>query len=159
MRINSFLTPGDLLIKLDANSKKQALENMLKRVAPLGETDSRAILDLLMERERLGCTGIGEGIAIPHTRCPFPEGRKAPIALLATLKTPVDFDANDGIPVDIIFMLLASDTSGGEHLTALALASRLLRNNEVATKLRAAASSDTAWQALTQNTKSETHAA
>ena len=159
MRINSFLTPRNLLIKLEANSKKQALEKMLERAAPLGDFEERAILDLLMERERLGCTGIGEGIAIPHTRCSIPEGRKAPIALLATLKTPVDFEANDEIPVDIIFMLLASDTSGGEHLTALALASRLLRNIEVATNLRAATSSDTAWQALTQNTKSKTHAA
>lgn len=149
MKIDAFLSPGDVLIGLKANSKKQVLNDMVRhatsRVVGL---DERATLDLIMERERLGCTGIGDGIAIPHSRCGLPTDQTAPVALLAVLENPIDFEANDDKPVDIVFMLLAPDTGGGEHLTALALASRVLRADDNAAKLRLCSSSAEAWELL-----------
>ena len=106
------------------------------------------VLDLLMERERLGCTGIGDGIAIPHARCPFENPDQAPLASLAILDQPIDYQAHDDKPVDIIFTLLAPSQIGGEHLTALALASRVLRNTECADKLRGCSTIDAVWSIL-----------
>lgn len=149
MKISSFMSPDDLYIRLKANSKKQVLQEMVRFAASRVERlDERAVLDLLMERERLGCTGIGNGIAIPHTRCTLPEGQTAPLAVLATLDQPIDFEASDDAPVDIVFLLLAPEGGGGEHLTVLALASRLLGSAELAERLRTSTTTADAWSVL-----------
>jgi len=150
MKINSILSPDDIVIGLKANSKKQVLQEMVRRIAEtVPELDQRSVLDQILERERLGCTGIGEGVAIPHARCAFPkELRSVPLAVLAVLDKPVDFQSNDEIPVDIIFMLLAPENPGGEHLTALALASRILRDTERAKELRGCKNAEAVWTLL-----------
>jgi len=144
------MTPDDIFIGLKANSKKQVLQEMVRRIADtIPELDQRSVLDQILERERLGCTGIGDGVAIPHARCAFPtELRGTPIAMLALLEKPVDYQSNDEKPVDIVFMLLAPENPGGEHLTALALASRILRDPARATELRGCTNSDAAWTLL-----------
>ena len=149
MDIGSFISPDDVFIQLKANSKKQVLEEMVRLASTRAQgIDPRTALDLLAERERLGCTGIGKGIAIPHTRCRPPSSLSRLAAVLAVLDQPVDFDAGDGVPVDIVFMLLAPQDSGGEHLAVLALASRLLSSDETAEALRRAASKEEAWSIL-----------
>ncbi|XDZ64781.1 PTS sugar transporter subunit IIA [Alphaproteobacteria bacterium LSUCC0684] len=150
------MTPDDIVIGLKANSKKQVLQEMVRRIAEtIPELDQRAVLDQILERERLGCTGIGDGVAIPHARCAFPaELRGTPIAMLALLEKPVDYQSNDEKPVDIVFMLLAPENPGGEHLTALALASRILRVPARASELRGCTNSDAVWTLLNSDSVS-----
>ena len=149
MKINSIMSPNDLIIGLKANSKKQVLQEITRRmIGDLDNVKHSVVLDLLMERERLGCTGIGDGIAIPHARCPIADQVNAPIASLAILEHPIDYQAHDDKPVDIIFTLLAPKQIGGEHLTALALASRVLRDADRAEKLRGCKNIDAAWSIL-----------
>lgn len=153
MKISSIMTPDDIFIGLKANSKKHLLQEITRRMTGhISDFDQRHILDQLMERERLGCTGIGDGIAIPHARCPFPEGDHAPLACLTILDQPIDYQAHDDKPVDIIFTLLAPENIGGEHLTALALASRVLRDKDRASKLRGCEDIDAVWSILTAET-------
>lgn len=150
MKISTIMTPDDLIIGLKANSKKQVLQEITRTMTRHIEgCDQRVILDQLMERERLGCTGIGDGIAIPHARCPFSNEDQPPLACLAVLNQPIDYQAHDDKPVDIVFTLLAPENISGEHLTALALASRILRDNERAAQLRGCDNVDAAWSILT----------
>ena len=150
MKLNSILSPDDVIIGLKSNSKKQVLQEMVRRVSlNIEGFDQRVALDHLMERERLGCTGIGEGIAIPHTRIEFPIPElTTPLTCLAVLQQPIDYHSNDDQPVDILFMLLAPENIGGEHLTALALASRVLRDKTRADHLRGCSTVDAAWSIL-----------
>lgn len=153
MKFSEILSTDDIIIELRANSKKQVLQEMANRIASsIDGLDARVVFDNLMERERLGCTSIGGGIAIPHSRCPFPDtiGAK-PITLLSVLSQPIDFQSNDDQLVDIVFMLIAPENIGGEHLTALALASRILRNNDVANNLRGCSSVEAAWSLLSSS--------
>jgi PTS system nitrogen regulatory IIA component len=153
MKISSIIKPNDVIIGLAAKSKKQVLQEITRRMTNhLEGFNQRLILDQLMERERLGCTGIGDGIAIPHARCPFPEGQNAPLTCLALLDQPIDYHANDDKPVDIIFTLLAPENIGGEHLTALALASRILREKKRANLLRDCNDADAAWRVISAET-------
>ena len=150
MKINTIISPDDIIVGLKANSKKQVLHEMVARLtASVDGLETRLVFDHLMDRERLGCTSIGGGIAIPHTRCAFPEniGNK-PLTQLAVLNKPIDFQSNDDHPVDIVFMLIAPDHIGGEHLTALALASRLLRDEDRAAHLRGCDSVEAVWSIL-----------
>ena len=147
------MTLDDVIVGLKANSKKQVLQEITRRMTGhIDGIDQRIALDQLMERERLGCTGIGDGIAIPHARCPFPGDDQAPIACLAILDQPIEYQSHDDKPVDIIFTLLAPEHGGGEHLTALALASRILRDNDRAEQLRGCVSIDAAWSILNAET-------
>ena len=149
MEINNFIAPEDVFVGFSANSKKHVLEEMVRFAATRVEgIDQRAVLEMLTERERIGCTGIGNGVAIPHTRCELPATRTAPLALLAVLDKPIDFNTSDGVPVDIVFMLLAPANCGGEHLTVLAMASRLLSSPHTAKALRRSTSNEEAWFAL-----------
>ncbi len=149
MKITSILSPDDIIMGLKADSKKQLLECLVRRIEDRQTgIKSRAILDLLTERERLGCTGIGGGIAIPHARYPLIEGGNKPLTQLAILNKPIDFQAYDDQYVDIVFMLIAPDNRGGEHLATLALASRTLRDKTRAERLRQATSREMVWEAL-----------
>ena len=116
------------------NGKKQALQEMSERAALVSGLPAREIFDALLQRERLGSTGVGDGIAIPH-------GKLAKcgqiFGVFARLERPIDFEALDGLPVDLIFLLIAPEAAGADHLKALALSARLLRNAAVAAKLRA----------------------
>jgi len=124
---------------LKCSSKKQALQELSRIAAKQTGLHERAIFDVVLERERLGSTGVGDGIAIPH-------GRMAEInqitGLFARLKEPIEFDAVDGHPVDMVFLLLAPETAGADHLKALSRISRLLRDKRICEKLRGAVGAD-----------------
>ncbi len=154
MEIDELIGPNAVVAKLRATSKKQALQKLAKRAAELTGQPERAIFEVLIERERLGTTGVGNGIAIPH-------GKLADLdrlyGLFARIETPIDFDAIDEQPVDLICVLLAPETAGADHLKALARVSRLLRDRAVCDKLRGTDSAEAIRALLTESTAS--HAA
>lgn len=148
MEIHDLITPDGVLSGLRAGSKKQALQDLAKRAAEITGLHERQIFDVLMERERLGTTGVGNGIAIPH-------GKLANLdrlyGLFARLEKPVDFQAIDDRPVDLIFLLLAPESAGADHLKALARVSRLLRDKTVCEKLRGTESAEALYALLTES--------
>ena len=133
MEIADLLRPEQVIAHLRATSKKQALQDLARRAAQTSGQNERAIFDVLMERERLGTTGVGNGIAIPHGKLPTLDRL---YGLFARLDHPIDFDAIDERPVDLIFLLLAPESAGADHLKALARVSRLLRDKAACEKLR-----------------------
>jgi PTS system nitrogen regulatory IIA component len=146
MEIDELLTPDSVIPRLRATSKKQALQELAKRAAEVTGLPERAIFDVLLERERLGTTGVGNGIAIPHGKLP---GLSRLYGLFARLEHPVDFDSIDEQPVDLIFLLLAPEAAGADHLKALARVARLLRDTEVARKLRESRDAEALYAVLT----------
>jgi len=120
---------------LKSTSKKQALADISAHAAQLIGRDKNEIYEVLLQRERLGSTGIGEGIAIPHGKLPRLENL---FGLIARLEKPIDFEAMDGQPVDILFLLLAPEGAGADHLKGLSQVARILRDQEVLERLRAA---------------------
>jgi PTS system nitrogen regulatory IIA component len=141
------LSPDAVLSHLKAASKKQVLQEMAHKAAALTRLTERRIFEILTEREKLGSTGMGQGIAIPHGRVP---GIERMTGLFAQLDHPVDFDSMDDQPVDLVFLLLAPEGAGADHLKALARVSRLLRNQAVCEKLRAAPHAATLYALLTE---------
>jgi nitrogen PTS system EIIA component len=154
MDLSDLLTPESVIAQLKAANKKQALGELAARAARLIDMDERTILDTLLERERLGTTGVGHGIAIPHGKL---AGLKRLHGFFARLEQPIDFDAIDGLPVDLIFVLLAPESAGADHLKALARISRLMRNAPMCEQLRATDNADALYALLTGSTAS--HAA
>ncbi len=124
---------------LKASSKKHLLQRLSDTLAEATGHESREIFDRLFEREKLGSTGMGDGIAIPHARLP---GLDRVYAVFATMGEPVDFEAIDGKPVDLVCALMAPQDAGADHLTALAKVSRLLRSKDFCTRVRGADSKD-----------------
>lgn len=151
MEIADMLSPEGVIPALRVGSKKQALQELARRAAEVVGQPERAIFEVLVERERLGTTGVGNGIAIPHGKLP---GLDRLYALFARLETPVDFDAIDEQPVDLICVLLAPEQAGADHLKALARVSRLLRDRAVCEKLRGSDSRDALYALLTESTAS-----
>ena len=141
------ITPASIIASLRAGNKKQALQELARKAAELTGQHERMIFDVLLERERLGTTGVGQGIAIPH-------GKLASLdrvyGIFARLERPIDFDAIDERPVDLMFLLLAPEQAGADHLKALARVSRLLRDNTMCEKLRGSTSADALYALLTQ---------
>ncbi|MDX2234785.1 MAG: PTS sugar transporter subunit IIA [Hyphomonadaceae bacterium] len=133
--LTDILAPSAILPKVHASSKRQALQTVCDTLAETAGLDSRAIFDAVLLRERLSGTGMGEGVAIPHARA---AGVKHPIGAFARFDPPVDFDALDGRPADLVFLLLAPAERGADHLKALARVARFLRRAEVRERLRAA---------------------
>ena len=133
MDITDLITPDSVLPSLKAGTKKQVLHELARKAAALTGQNERTIGEVLTERERLGSTGVGLGIGIPHGKLP---GLERIIGVFARLEKPVDFDAIDDQPVDLVFLLLAPAGAGAEHLRALALVSRLLRDRSTCAKLR-----------------------
>mgnify|MGYP001553542183 CR=1 FL=1 len=154
MEIADLLSPEGVVPRLKATSKKQALQELAARCAKLAGLHERTVFDTLLERERLGTTGVGHGIAIPHGKLP---GLPRLYGLFARLDQPVDFDAIDEVPVDLIFVLLAPESAGADHLKALARISRLLRDRSVCEKLRGTDNPDALYALLTESAAS--HAA
>jgi len=152
MELNDLLTPQGVVAHLRAGNKKQALQELARAAAELTAIEERAIFDALLERERLGTTGVGLGIAIPHAKMPE---LKRLYGLFARLDQPVDFDAIDEQPVDLIFVLLAPESAGADHLKALARISRLLRNQGVVEKLRGAESAEALFALLAEPESSQ----
>ncbi|HLS69586.1 MAG TPA: PTS IIA-like nitrogen regulatory protein PtsN [Kiloniellales bacterium] len=148
MLIADLLSPEGVLPALRVTSKKQALQELARRAADLIALPERTIFDVLIEREKLGTTGVGNGIAIPHGKLPH-LGRLH--ALFARLASPVDFDAIDEQPVDLICVLLAPQEAGADHLKALATISRLLRDRVICEKLRGSESRDALYALLTES--------
>jgi PTS system nitrogen regulatory IIA component len=139
--------PDAVLACVKASGKKALLADLAAKAAQLYKLDERRLFDRLLERERLGSTGIGGGIAIPHGRMP---GLAKPVGLFARLGHPVDFDSIDERPVDSVFLLLAPEGAGADHLKALARVSRLLRDRSLVDKLRATENADALYALLVE---------
>lgn len=155
MEIADLIGPDAVVADLRATSKKQALQELAERAAKLTGLHERQIFDVLLERERLGTTGVGSGIAIPHGKLP---GLKRLYGLFARLVTPIDFEAIDERPVDLVFLLLAPESAGADHLKALARVSRLLRDQAFCDKLRRTDKAEALYILLTEQSAAS-HAA
>jgi PTS system nitrogen regulatory IIA component len=145
MTLTDLIAPTAVIPALRVNGKKQAIQEVAARAAALTGQNERAILEILLQREKLGSTGVGNGIAIPHGKMPKLGGL---FGLFARLERPIDFEALDGQPVDLIFLLLAPEAAGADHLKALARVARLLRDPEVARRLRASRDADAIYAVL-----------
>jgi PTS system nitrogen regulatory IIA component len=154
MEIVDLITPQGVVANLRVTSKKQALQDLARRAADITGQPERAIFEVLIERERLGTTGVGNGIAIPHGKL---SGLDRLYGLFARLENPIDFDAIDEQPVDLICLLLAPESAGADHLKALARVSRLLRDRSVCEKLRGSDNADAIYALLAESATS--HAA
>ena len=133
MLLTDLVAPNAIIPALKVNSKKQALAELAAKAAEFCGQSERTIVEILQQREKLGSTGVGNGIAIPHGKLPKLEKL---VGLFARLDRPIDFEALDGQPVDLIFLLLAPEAAGADHLKALARVARLLREPDVVRKLR-----------------------
>lgn len=134
MNLTDLIAQDMIVPSLKANSKKQVIQEMAEKVAPSINLSARTVFDQLLQRERLGSTGIGNGIAIPHARVP---GVEKIVGVFARLEKTIDFDAVDDERVDLVFMLLAPEGEGADHLKALAQIARVLRDTENTSKIRA----------------------
>src|ERR1700726_5109218 len=146
MVLTDLLAPNAIIPALKVNSKKQLLQELAAKAAALCGQSERAILEILQQREKLGSTGVGNGIAIPHGKLPKLDKL---FGLFARLDRPIDFEALDGQPVDLVFVLLAPEAAGADHLKALARVARLLRDPDVANKLRDSRDAEALYAVLT----------
>jgi PTS system nitrogen regulatory IIA component len=145
MPLNDLVAPDAVLPALKVNGKKQALQELAAKAAELTGQSERGIFEILLQREKLGSTGVGNGIAIPHGK--LPKLSKL-FGLFARLDRPIDFEALDGQPVDLVFLLLAPEGAGADHLKALARVARLLREPDVVQKLRQSRDADALYAVL-----------
>jgi len=143
--LSSLLRNGIVLPKLKAQSRKQVFQLLCAELSDVTDIDEREIFEAVMDRERLGSTGVGEGVAIPHARL---DQLAKPLGAFARLETPVDFDSVDDRPCDLVFMLLAPMAAGADHLRALAAVSRAFREPSIRALLRSAETQEEVWSAL-----------
>ena len=146
IRLESILTPGRSLVNVPGGSKKRVLEqiaNLIGREVP--DLDSQTVFESLVAREKLGSTGFGNGIAIPHCRL---KGCESPISALLHLDAPVDFDAIDGAPVDLLFVLLVPEAATDAHLELLRQIASMLDRKEVRDRLRSADTNQALYQVV-----------
>ncbi len=135
MNVSDFLAPAAVMTDVAAADKRQLLQELAHKAASMMPVSSDRVLSELVKREELGSTAMGGGMAIPHARM---QQVDKPLGLLVRLKRPIDFDAVDSKPVDIVFLLLLPETPGGEPLGALASISRKLRDPAIAAAVRGA---------------------
>lgn len=147
MQISDILSKNDVIIDEKIASKKQTLECLARLASAATHLDERLIFDALLERERLGTTGVGHGVALPHAR--LADLKKIYCAFLKT--KPLDFEAVDAKNVDLVFLLLVPEDAGADHLKALARLSKLLRNEEVAAQLRVTNSASALYKIILEN--------
>ena len=145
MSLTDLITPNAVVPALKVTSKKQAIQELAGEAAELTGHSESAIAEVLLQREKLGSTGVGNGIAIPHGKLPK---LTRLFGMFARLERPIDFEALDGQPVDLMFLLLAPETAGADHLKALARIARLLRDPDVAHKLRASDDAEALYAVL-----------
>jgi nitrogen PTS system EIIA component len=154
MQLTDLLTPKAVVTSLKATSKKQLLLELSERAAEVSGLPAREIFDALLQRERLGSTGIGEGVAIPHGKL----GKlKNIFGIFARLERPVDFEALDNAPVDLVFALITPESAGADHLKALACAARMLRDPAMVATIRATRDPGALYSILAH--RSQPHAA
>jgi nitrogen PTS system EIIA component len=145
------MTLSDILIRdaivpiLNPVSKKQVFNDLARHIAALTDLSEHQIFEALLHREKLGSTGIGNGIAIPHTKF---KSLKGLVGLFARLDKPIEFDALDDAPVDLIFVLLAPEGAGADHLKGLAKIARVLRDPNRLARLRATMDADMLFDIL-----------
>lgn len=154
MELADILAPEAVIANLEVTCKKQALQELATKASEITGIEQREIFDALLQRERLGSTGLGRGIAIPHVKF---KGLKGIVCLFARLSQPIPFDSQDGEDVDLVFLLLAPEHASGDHLKALARISRLVREPATLEQLRAAKDADQLRRALL--TPATSHAA
>ncbi len=147
MNLGDLITLDGVIPSLKSKTKKQALQELALRASQLSGIGNREIFEALLQRERLGSTGVGEGVAIPHGRI---AGLERMMAVFARLETPIAFESPDDEPVDLVFLLLAPEHAGADHLKALARISRLLRDAGTVEKLRASGDRKALFALLTQ---------
>ena len=156
MQLSDIIHSNAVIANLKATSKKKALQELADFAADAVKIDAKIIFETLMQRERLGSTGLGRGIAIPH-------GKFAAIdkvhGVFARLAQPIDFESTDDEPVDLIFLLMAPESAGADHLKALARISRMLRDKTLVEKLRGTEDAGGLYSILTEPSASEPHAA
>ena len=153
MPMLEFLNPESVVSSLRVRDKKHVLQELAAHaVRHLPHLTERDVFETLLHRERLGSTGIGDGVAIPHGKLP---GLDRLFGLVARLEKPVDFDALDGQPVDIAFLLLAPEGAGADHLKALAQVARLLREPGILERIRAARDASALYALLTHTSASQ----
>jgi nitrogen PTS system EIIA component len=146
IEVESFLAPERVLLGWRCASKRELFEALAKTAAKTTGLDQTAILAALNQREKLGTTGIGEGIAIPHARV---KDLGSLIGYFVRLASPVDYDALDDAPVSLVFLLLASEEAPNAQLKALARIARLLRDPETSAKLRGDLGAERTYELLT----------
>jgi PTS system nitrogen regulatory IIA component len=154
MDLCDLLAPDGIIASLQATSKKHALQELATIAAERTNLDAREIFNTLLQRERLGSTGLGRGIAIPHVKL---AGLSSILCLFARLNTPIEYESHDSEPVDLMFLLLAPEHASGDHLKALASISRVVREPSILDALRGAPDSEALRLALT--VKAPSHAA
>lgn len=147
MELADLIARDALIPAMKAGSKKQVITEIANRAADAYGLSPRRVCEGLMERERLGSTAMGAGVAIPHARL---EGLEHIVGVFARLERPVEFEAADAEPVDLVFCLLAPQEAGADHLRTLARVSRLLRDPETRAKLRATADSTALYALITE---------
>jgi PTS system nitrogen regulatory IIA component len=156
MQLSDILHTDSVIAALRVANKKQALQELAQTAAQTTGLAAAQVLETLLQRERLGSTGLGHGIAIPHGK--FRDLHRLH-GVFARLPHPIDFDAVDDQPVDLIFLLLAPESAGADHLKALARISRLLRDPILVGKLRGSDSAAALFAVLTAPPASASHAA
>lgn len=145
MNIADIISKEAVLNNVQASTKRELVQILSNKIANLSGVDERVVFDAVWERENLGSTGYGDGVAFPHARI---EGLKKVSALFARLDEPVDFDSLDGKPVDLVFLLISPENSGADHLTALATLSRVLKTEGSCANLRKARNVDELYAVL-----------
>ncbi|MBB4183713.1 PTS IIA-like nitrogen regulatory protein PtsN [Sinorhizobium terangae] len=154
MALAGLLHQNAIIPAMRANSKKQLLQELAAKASKLTGLPEREIFDVILQRERLGSTGVGNGIAIPHGKL---NNLPSIVGIFARLDTPVDFEALDDQPVDLVFLLLAPEGAGADHLKALSRIARVLRDHDMVAKIRASDSASAIYTLLNDDTTS--HAA
>jgi nitrogen PTS system EIIA component len=149
MELGDLIGREAVIPTLNAGNKKQALQELAARAAKLAGVSPQEVYETLLQRERLGSTGVGRGIAIPHGRLASLENI---FCMFARLESAIEFEAPDEERVDLIFLLLAPEHAGADHLKALARISRLLREPQTLERLRAAPDRATLYAVLTEPT-------
>ncbi|NLR98747.1 PTS IIA-like nitrogen-regulatory protein PtsN [Rhizobium sp. AC27/96] len=147
MALADLLHQDAIIPALRANSKKQLLQELAAKASKLTGLPEREIFDVVLQRERLGSTGVGNGIAIPHGKL---ASIKSIAGIFARLEAPVDFEALDDQPVDLVFLLLAPEGAGADHLKALSRIARVLRDQDLVAKLRATDSASAIYAFLNE---------
>jgi PTS system nitrogen regulatory IIA component len=145
MKISDFLSPADVMLDVKPANKGELLRLLSTRAAAGAGLDADEVVTLILKREELGSTGVGNGVALPHARS---VGLKAPFSLFARLRRAIDFESIDDQPVDIVFLLLLPESDNGEQLNALACAARALRDPQVLNQIRGAADRDALFRAI-----------
>lgn len=146
IRLENTLTPGRSLVNVPGGSKKRALEQIANLIArEIPDLEMQDVFEALIAREKLGSTGFGNGIAIPHCRL---KGCDKPVSALMHLDAPIDFDAIDGAPVDLLFVLLVPEAATDAHLELLRQIASMLDRKDVRDKLRSASSNEALYQVV-----------